>query len=55
MNEAGKERDRNNTDTDYDEYNPMDTAFSMDKLNKLMNSDSLKMGLEKLDSLMKTD
>lgn len=54
MSEAGKEMNDNHSSIDEDDYNPMDTAFSMDKLNNLMNSDSLKMGLDKLDSLMKT-
>lgn len=54
MNEANKNMNNNNFDTEGDEYNPMDTSFSMEQLNKLMNSDSLKMGLEKLDSMMKT-
>lgn len=56
MNEANKTMNNNdnNFESDGDEYNPMDSSFSMEKLNKLMNSDSLKMGLEKLDSLMKS-
>ncbi len=53
MKEAGKQMKENENEKT-DDSNPEDTTFSMDKLNKLMNSDSLKMGLEKLDSMMKS-
>ncbi len=49
MNEAEKRKNENEDD---DDFNPSDTA-SINNLYKLMNSDSLKMGLEKLDSMMK--
>lgn len=50
MNEAGKKMKGFGDDDE----NSSDEIPSMDKFNKLLNSDSLKMGLDKLDSLMKT-
>nr|HQV07186.1 hypothetical protein [Chitinophagaceae bacterium] len=44
----------NNDDNGDDSMNPSDTTNAMDKLNKVLNSDSLKKGLQKLDSLMKS-
>lgn len=44
----------NKGDEEINDYDPSDTTYSMDKLKNLMNSDSLKMGLEKLDSMMKS-
>ncbi|MEO5946618.1 MAG: hypothetical protein ABIP79_07345 [Chitinophagaceae bacterium] len=54
MNEAGKKNKDNKDGEDMKDYDPTDTTNSMDQFNKLMNSDSLKLGLEKLDSLMKS-
>ena len=54
MNEAGKKMNENKGDEEINDYDPSDTTYSMDKLKNLMNSDSLKMGLEKLDSMMKS-
>jgi len=54
MNEAGKSMKEKSGDEGMNDYDPSDTTFSMDKLKNLMNSDSLKMGLEKLDSMMKS-
>jgi len=42
-----KDKEMNSDDID------LDTTNSMEKLNKMMNADSLKIGLEKIDSIMK--
>ncbi len=52
MNEAGK--NMNDFGDDSENNNAEEEIPSMDKFKNLMNSDSLKMGLDKLDSLMKT-
>jgi hypothetical protein len=49
MEQAGKHKD----DDKYDN-NLYDTANSIDKYNDIMNSDSLKKGLEMVDSMMKS-
>ncbi|MGH2552184.1 MAG: hypothetical protein ACRDEB_00615 [Chitinophagaceae bacterium] len=48
MNQAGKNKDLMN-----DFNNSMDSTGLSDKMHDLMNSDSLKMGLEKMDSVIK--
>jgi len=54
MNEAGKRNNDNKDGEDMNDNDPTDTTNVMDQFNKLMNSDSLKMGLDKLDSMMKS-
>ncbi len=49
MDQAGKEKDNDKYD-----YNTDDTTDVMDKYNDIMNSDSLKKGLEMVDSMMKS-
>ncbi|MCB0740658.1 MAG: hypothetical protein KDB92_06340, partial [Chitinophagaceae bacterium] len=54
MNQSKSIMNDDKTDNGDDNMNPSDTTNPMDRLNKVLNSDSLKKGLQKLDSLMKS-